>query len=275
MGGTEASVIRVANGLSSLGHTVRIVFEPEQWGDVTIVVRDPNGLGKIKGPKVLWMHDYLTFGDISQDHQKLAKQATVVAVSDFHKANVDVFLNTKSKRIYNPVCVGVPYDDTKQKRAVILSSPCKGLETSLEVFAAMDRSARLAIFNPGYEMGATINTKRVQSLGSKCHQEAMRHLAGSSLLIHANRGFPETFGLVFAEAKALGVPVLTFDHGAAREVLGEFGSCMPLDTSIKDMAKEGDRLMRTPHRPNPGIFDPEDIAREWQTLLTELTTAGH
>lgn len=226
-------------------------------------------------PSVLWMHDYLTDGDIRPEHREAVKGRPIVAVSDFHLSNVRKHLGGDVLwRIYNPVDVGVNYCDHKQPYAVILSSPCKGLESSLEVFAAMDKQWSLVILNPGYEPSPQIDTKRVKTLGPKPHKDAMRVLASASLLIHANRRFPETFGLVYAEAKVLGVPVLTCGHGAAREVLGDAPGILPIDAPVQKMAKVGNRLMRTPTPPCPGIFAPEDAALEWQTLLKGVSTAG-
>ena len=39
---------------------------------------------------------------------------------------------------------------------------------------------------------------------------------------------PETFGLVFAEANAVGTPVLAHDCGAAREVLHQSNPVLPM-----------------------------------------------
>lgn len=277
MGGSEGSVVRVANQLDALGHETRITFSPEDWGDVRIVLRDPNALAHCDGPTVLWMTDYVTPADISPRHIDLIdkKGATVVALSDFHKDNLDGLLGSQSVRIYLP-CVAKPAHVAKKNQAIILSSPIKGLFSSLQVFAAMDKRARLAVLHPGYESTPNISTTRVKSLGALKHPEAMAELAYSKLLINANLNFPETFGLVYAEAKALGVPVLTYDHGAAKEVLGDFGSCMPLDSTYEQMAAEGDRLMSQAFEPQPDPrFDLETIGREWETLLTGLTTAGH
>jgi glycosyltransferase involved in cell wall biosynthesis len=43
-----------------------------------------------------------------------------------------------------------------------------------------------------------------------------------------NFDIPETFGLVLAESKALGTPVLTHDCGAALEVLGDPAQALPV-----------------------------------------------
>ena len=271
MGGSEGSVVRIANALDALGHETRITFAPEDWGDVRIVLRDPNALAHCDGPTVLWMTDYVSVSDVAPRHIDLIrkKNVNVVALSDFHKDNIKARFECECTRIYLP-CVASE-KRPKKNRAIILSSPIKGLAHALQVFMRISKAAKLAIFNPGYEDSPLINTTRVTTFGPRLHSEVMSELASCKLLINANRDFPETFGLVYAEAKALGVPVLTYDHGSAKEVLGDFGSCMPLDSTYEDMAKEGDRLMSLDFDPQPDPrFALATIAREWETLLTGL-----
>jgi glycosyltransferase involved in cell wall biosynthesis len=79
---------------------------------------------------------------------------------------------------------------------------------------------RLYVANPGYRPDLKREVRGVVNLGALPHGEVIRHVRQSLCVFYPNTVFPETFGLVFAEANAVGTPVLTHDLGAAREVLG-------------------------------------------------------
>jgi glycosyltransferase involved in cell wall biosynthesis len=273
MGGTEATVIRVANGLDDLGHRTKITFSLEDWGDRLIILRDPNALAHVDRPAVLWMHDYLVAGDISPRHLDLInkKKPKVVAVSDWHKSNVEEHLGIEATRIYNP-CGPVPVRSKVPNKFVYLGSPHKGLERTLEVFAEyrkLNPKATLYILNPGYCPSPNINTKWVKTLGPLKHLEAMRHLAEAQALLHFNDKCPETFGIVYAEAKAAGTTVCTYMHnGAAEEVLEWSGRFFDIHDSLNDPAHISYGIGNDEPHPHPDPrFDPDQIAQEWETLL--------
>jgi glycosyltransferase involved in cell wall biosynthesis len=59
----------------------------------------------------------------------------------------------------------------------------------------------------------------VQWLGTLTPAQTLEQAASALCVFMPNFVLPETFGLVFAEANAVGTPVLAHDCGAAREVL--------------------------------------------------------
>ena len=96
----------------------------------------------------------------------------------------------------------------------------------------------------------------------------VKKLATSSVLLYPQRVWPETFGLVLAEAAAVGTPTLAYDFGAAREV-------MPLEnppyrcktteewlTALDNVLK----LKLTPYNK----YTIEKIAKQWETYLGDL-----
>lgn len=277
MGGTEATVIRIAEALSAF-HDVTVAqrtrkdktvegarYVPlgEYEADVTVVLRNPLDCAKFKN-RILWMHDYVDV-ELEQDEIEAVKGATIVAVSDWHKENLRKVFTEKVRKIYNPCDVkrrGIPKVPGK---LLFCSSPHKGLDKTLDVMCeivARDASHVLYVANPGYYESRLPTTKHLKPLGSLKHSELMKHLEESVCMLQANDVFPETFGIVYAEAKALGTPVLTYDVGAAKEV---YGSAVPKDATTEQFAEQLLAGLETPS-PDPR-FDLTTITREWLELL--------
>src|SRR5207248_4965139 len=123
------------------------------------------------------------------------------------------------RRIYNPVDDrlvpdGSPVDPTK---LVFFSSPNKGLLFTLDAYRALRRSIpdlRLCVANPGYRQYPQARLVGVEWLGSLPHARIIAETRTALCTFSANFVIPETFGLVFAESRAVGTPVLTHDCGA-------------------------------------------------------------
>ena len=110
-------------------------------------------------------------------------------------------------------------------KLAFFSSPHKGLEWTVRVFDAPRRANprfRLFVANPGYYQAHCLRgLSGVVDLGCLAHREALRHVREALAVLLLNHTYPETFGLVLAEANAVGVPVLTHSLGAAPEVLDD------------------------------------------------------
>ena len=110
-----------------------------------------------------------------------------------------------------------------QHKLLFLSSPNKGLSQVLLCFYWLydqDSSLRLYIANPGYRSDAEISKHPgISVLGHLPHDQVIQHLATSLCLFYPQDVFAETFGLIYAEANAVGTPVIAHDIGSAREIL--------------------------------------------------------
>lgn len=255
LGGTEATVIRIAEAMDAivLQHNredndgrYRVVSSPVA-ADFLIVLRDPKAALEMaerfpNAKKWLWLHDLS--GPATDRGKKLlsyapqlaAKGIGIVCVSDFHASQVrSNFLSLplpqwpRVVRIYNPVDVsGVSNVKTvtDPNKLVFFSSPHKGLDYALTIFAQLhkrDRNLQLYIANPGYLPGLSAQRSGVVNLGAIPHHQILRHVQDALCTFYPNYVYPETFGLALAESNALGVPVLTHDIGAAAEVLNGAG----------------------------------------------------
>jgi len=303
MGGTEATVTRIADALDAfvVQHNRTEVFgryrPPERSYDIThvIVNRDSRALPLVRElyPNAcvyLWLHDQLRPG--SKRGRRLASTSgllremavTIICVSDSQRRGVEATLRhmriedtVRACTIYNPVDDaltpdGSPVDDRK---LVFFSSPNKGLKFTLDAFRVMRRQIpdlRLVVGNPGYKIRQPANIDGVQFLGPQPQQRIHGEVRTALCTFFPNFVIPETFGLVFAESHALGTPVLTHDCGAAAEVIGDPGQLLPVTVAhrLYEKALSGisSRWRRGPARlaASLGLFDAYiDRVRAWRS----------
>lgn len=259
MGGTEATVVRVADALGALvvqhnrtGASGRYQ-PPRRDPSVThvIVNRDSRALPAVRElyPNArihLWLHDRVRPGSkrarrIAADAEVLRALAVkMICVSDTQRHAVEAALRwmrvddrVSACTVYNPVDDelqpdGSPVDECK---LVFLSSPNKGLRFALDAFRAVRRAMpemRLVVGNPGYKEGDGARVDGVEYLGPQPQPRIHAEVRTALCTFFPNFVIPETFGLVFAESHALGTPVLTHDCGAALEVLGDPAQVLPV-----------------------------------------------
>ena len=310
LGGTEATVIRIAEGLA-MDHLVVVAQSNREWCrtaptgvtytpyrhksgfldqsevDVVVVVRAHKVLPRIRrrfpsAATYLWMHCNPGRRLRSLARTCVDTDTTVIAVSDYH---LDVMVRfftrhdplaasqLKAMRIYNPLAPGLAPDGTAwdRNKLLFLSSPHKGLDQVLDVFTMLKRRSpamRLCVANPGYLNWRVPRTDGVITLGKLRHEQVVGHLRDSLCLFYPQPTFAETFGLVFAEANAVGTPVLAHPHGAAPEVLNDQAQLC----DCRNMAEVCGRVLqwRDGMRPVPQSMERFALPRvlaEWERLL--------
>jgi glycosyltransferase involved in cell wall biosynthesis len=170
---------------------------------------------------------------------------TVICVSDSHRRTVEATLRwlrleerVRALTIYNPVDDALQPDASpvEDRKLVFFSSPNKGLAFTLDAFRAMRRQMpdlRLVVGNPGYKIRRSDHVEAVEYLGPQPQHRMHAEVRTALCTFFPNFVIPETFGLVFAESKALGTPVLTHDCGAAAEVVGDAAQVLPLTSAHK------------------------------------------
>jgi glycosyltransferase involved in cell wall biosynthesis len=153
-----------------------------------------------------------------------------LVVSHFHKQQtVDTLVkygysgSPPTQVIYNPIDDNLKPDSTPydKNQLCFISSPHKGLDYALDIFGHLQKlnpDFRLHVTNPGYFPDSGKKPPGVVLHGSVSRNEVATLLRTSLCLFYPNIVFPETFGLVLAEANAVGTPVLTHRMGAAAEV---------------------------------------------------------
>jgi glycosyltransferase involved in cell wall biosynthesis len=274
MGGTEASITRIADALDAfvIQHNRTEAYgryrPPQRISGITHVVlnRDSRALPRIRElyPRArvyLWVHDQLNPG--SKRGRRLASTAallremsvTVICVSDSQRRGVEETLRriqvddrVRARTIYNPVDDALAPDGSPvdERKLVFFSSPNKGLKFTLDAFRALREQMpdlRLVVGNPGYKIRKTTEIAGVEYLEPQPQERIHAHVRTALCTFFPNFVLPETFGLVLAESKAVGTPVLTHDCGAAGEVLADPQQTLPVtfaqrayETLLRDLS---------------------------------------
>lgn len=187
----------------------------------------------------LWIHTYKNWEYVLKRGVKMPKPWQLITNSKTHAQHCDGLLNRSLVgRIYNlfkpKVCIKTCYNPIpkalsqypKQHRdlnkLIFLSAPNKGLKQVLKTFQQINRhlkDLRLYVANPGYREDQPEDIANVTYLGALPAEQVKHHLATCLCVFYPQDSFAETFGLIYAEANALGTPVMAHDIGAAKEIL--------------------------------------------------------
>lgn len=259
--------------------------------DVVITLRDGvvyrEAMKKYpKAKHYIWLHDV-----VSGEYQKHLEDClwpemhNVLVVSQWHKNQVYNALpkNTMNgclrvQVVYNPVADYIsqisykgPIDPYK---LVYLSSPHKGLDQVLAHFKELQKRSqggyKLYVANPGYYPDMEGLPEGVISLTDRnySHPELMDFCKDALCLFYPQNYFEETFGIVYAEANALGLPVITHDIGAAREVLSNQSQVVNCN-KLKYVADTIDSWaggLRPIVNLNP-LFSQAEVTKTWVKLI--------
>ncbi|AGA33818.1 glycosyl transferase group 1 [Thioalkalivibrio nitratireducens DSM 14787] len=321
VGGTEASLVTVAEGLASV-HAVAVeqlgrsrpaeispgvrylpLDTPDPFAgepaDAVVILRRIRLASRYRqrfpdSRLHVWVHNWQR-PEVMLKRAVLARtRCSVIAVSDALARASDRLINgvparllgtlsgcgsrVPIRRIYNPVddrlqVEPVPVD---HDRMIFFSTPNKGLRRVLEAFLTVQRelpAMQLAIAGSAPEVleqyvpGCTTRPG-IRVLGRLPRDEVLRHVRESLCVFYPQDEHPETFGLVFAEANAVGTPVLAHDFGAAAEILGD-----PVQlVDARDHAAIVARVVDWRSGGRPRVGGRPDLRRsavlgEWRRLL--------
>ncbi|MCP1200864.1 glycosyltransferase [Notoacmeibacter sp. MSK16QG-6] len=257
LGGTEATLLRIAMGLAEDRDVVvcqnrrvgsetvdKVSFRPladipRHLGskDLIIVINSWKVALKLRRDHpdiriVVWLHCFP-----GRKHRHLGERITkagikTLCVSETHAETVRTFLgfspgDSRVSYIYNPLResfrpVARPRDPN---RLLFASAPHKGLTQVFEQFDTvrkkLGKELRLRVADPGYLAWETgIIPQGVSFLGRLDPAALMSEMQRGLCLFYPQTHFAETFGLVLAEANACGMPVLVdAETGANAEIV--------------------------------------------------------
>jgi glycosyltransferase involved in cell wall biosynthesis len=187
----------------------------------------------------LWIHTYKNWEYVLKRGLRLKQPWQLICNSNTHAQHCDKILNKSLwgkiynlfkppisiKTCYNPIPKPDSIELTPERdlnKLLFLSAPNKGLKQVLKTFQQINRHLKdlqLYIANPGYREDHPEDIPNVHYLGALPPNQVQFHIATSLCVFYPQNTFAETFGLIYAEANALGTPVLAHDIGAAREIL--------------------------------------------------------
>lgn len=321
LGGTEATVLRVARALAEMHevsvlqhnrfrghdeHGVRFLpgssFDTAARGaDHIIFIGKAQGINAIpsavKARFWLWLHNFL--GDevpfFWADH--LRRRLGIICVSKTHALHTQQFIRRqpqflltggmigrgKVTFIHNPLAGDLRPDPSvvrARHKLIFFSSPHKGIEQVVESFCyvrAHDPRFELHVADPGYNKNVdlrVLDVPGVVRLGSLPHGELISQVRSSLCVFYPQHKRPETFGLVYAEANAIGVPVLAHRFGSAEEVLSSEDQLV----DGRDARAVLERVSAWAGGSEPVVFGrPEfemtNVARRWRHLLDDPDAA--
>lgn len=252
LGGTESSLIRVAEGLAGFGLKVVVVqtqvsyFDPVMGQHCFFMHSDDlknmtckhfiqvrgimNSHLFPKARKYVWLHDEVDdrLKDWNDTIDKYKMH--VIGVSRWHLKDIQKYVHSfRTSYIYNPVpdeiYASQDQDIKYDKNTFIWNfSAHKGLGKGLEVFAKIKQrmpEANLIVTHPGYH---DLDMTRMSMLPGVAVYGPMacKQLWGivqSCLCVLYPSDYPETFCCNLAEANALGTPFLGYSRQVLKEVV--------------------------------------------------------
>lgn len=235
----------------------------------------------------LWIHTYKNWEYGLKRAVKFKPGWQLITNSKTHAADCERLLNRgllghlfnlfkakiKIKTCYNPISASLaeyPPQSRDTNKLLFLSAPNKGLAQTLRTFQQINRhlkDLKLYVANPGYRDDQPEDIPNVHYLGALPAEAVKAHIASSLCVFYPQNSFAETFGLIYAEANALGTPVLAHDIGAAREILHPNNELIDAEDNYqitKTLVKWQRELPQVSYR---DMFDDAAVYSQWVDAL--------
>jgi glycosyltransferase involved in cell wall biosynthesis len=211
----------------------------------------------------------------------LEKKGTLISVSNhLMEINKKLLPDINHICIYNPIDDDLKEDSTprNKNKLVYFSSPHKGFHDTVFVFNLLRMNIpgyleELTFYyaNPGYLYYPNLNVANAVNLGNLPFNQVIKHVREAFCVFYINRIFPETFGLIYAEANAVGTPVLTHDFGSAKEILHP--NNLPIDcnvlTNVRDTFMDW-YLNKPPLVTGVDKFRTSVVIKDWLNLIERV-----
>ena len=265
MGGTEATIVRIANGLKKYGRVsvaqrlrpkaqnvidedvdyVSLCTAHQFSPDIVVLLQSYRHLTELRNhfPKsrlFYWTHNFPSKNLHQTRHLLNNLGYEIIAVSNFHQRKIQMRLmgkwyqqlfsklkmNIPIHILYNPIDDHLHPSQTvwRPNQLLFMSSTYKGLNQAVQKFYQVSRyfpDLELLITNEQSFKIAKEFTSKIAWLGRLKRDSLMQKVRESFCIFYPQTIRAETFGLVYAEANAVGTPVLAHNFGAAAEVLSD------------------------------------------------------
>lgn len=189
-----------------------------------------------------WLHNLPSRNLHSYRETLIKHHYHLIAVSHFHKKIIEKRLQGKWYHqllrrkalktsipvsvIYNPINDNLHPDASpvNNNQLIFTSSFYKGLKQTLKIFTLLHQhfpDYELLIISPDKLDNSITLPEKAHFLGPLPPHLLTQYIRRSFCVFYPQTERVETFGLVYAEANALGTPVLAHDFGAASEILSD------------------------------------------------------
>lgn len=236
----------------------------------------------------LWLHTYKNWEFGLKRLLPLPKPVTLIGNSATHEKHLEHCLDggmagklmsflgvrkLKTTHAYNPIprfWTALKTNNKNRNQLMFISAPNKGLPQVLEQFKTIKAQipeAQLLVANPGYRDDQSADLAGVTWLGALPQKDLLTKVAESLCVLYPQTSFAETFGLIYAEANAVGTPVLAHDIGSAKEILHPENGLVDghdINAIIKKIKQWQTEYPKVAYRE---VFDDDAIARQWQSIL--------
>jgi glycosyltransferase involved in cell wall biosynthesis len=256
---------------------------------------------------VPWIHDRLSGKPWVERWASLSTPPAVICNSQYTATSVDsVFPGVPLHVVYAPVARGASTLDRRRLRAVhgaddetcvvLIASrfeAWKGHHRLIEALASIPTPWHLWIAGTPQKPGERAYDATLRELARRIdgrirflgHSDDMAAMLGAADILCQPNTTPEPFGLVFVEALAAGLPVVTTDFGGAAEIVtdscgvlvpaGDLGALVhSLESLMRDVARRRALGAGGPARA-AALCDPGARLRELSTVLANSGVPCH
>ncbi|MGF2941897.1 glycosyltransferase [Enterococcus xiangfangensis] len=243
---------------------------------------------------IAWMHEAVehSFGILAKNYLTSFKRSLKIVdqIICLTKKDLKVFrkYNGNSMVIYNPLQFTSPQKSNLNKRVISFTTrldiQIKGLDYLMEIAKKLPADWTIRIAANGkpkqiieFERLVKENNveKNITYVGPLKGNQLVEHYLESSIFISTSR--VESFQLVLIEAMECGLPIISFDHSGAKEVLeyGKYGILVE-NLDVSSMSKEIEKLINNKDEriklqkksiERSKDFKLEKIMNEWFLLL--------
>lgn len=260
--------------------------------DYAVLLQDMYGLEQFASifkttKKFFWMHNIPSKFLYRYKTLFLRERFELIGVSEFHAARiqkrVEGGMMNKIKSFVgrnNKVPVHCIYNSISKdfkpiasvvdiNKLISMSAPNKGIEMTLQMFERLKKHLpllQLHIARPWVSLIGSL-PEGVTFLGALPQPELRKQVSESLCVFYPQWKRVETFGLVYAEANALGTPFLAHDFGAAREVLSNQEQLVDGQNEEALLQKIKSWQVSRPKVWLKDEFKIENVVRAWEKLL--------
>lgn len=319
LGGTEATIARIAHALSTdhiiyvaqhgralhqdecvdKVHYISLASAQTLKPDSVILLRQHQLLDTIgrqypAARHYFWMHNlppkkfYASIPILKQHHYE------IIAVSHFHQRKIEKRLRgtwyqqlarlqfssqpIPVHTIYNPIDEYLFPDATTPNPSQLLftSAPYKGLQQTLDAFIKLKQALPdLTLQITSQPIADYHLPNGAEFIGALSFPLLMQKLRESLCVFYPQTERQETFGLVYAEANAVGTPVLAHDFGAAREILSGTEQLVDANNMKAVIEKITEWRRLRPIVTGKPSFRINYVERQWRDLFNDDKKMGN